>query len=197
MKPEETYQQYLADKTSTQPEEYTDMLRTGNIDEHFTNKINLLTHIFNFNEATSILDVGSSGFFTSLLMRDRPGIKRATVIDGNKEQMQSIQPYIDKRITQVYHNFYQQSFPNISHHHLALHIDFAEHLPDDLYTEILHWTMERAQGVYIYTPEYPNCADQYEHISVKTQTYFHSILGRYQYKIFAVRGRLFIVANNR
>jgi len=96
MKPEETYQQYLADKTSTQPEEYADMLRTGNIDEHFTNKINLLTHIFNFNEATSILDVGSSGFFTSLLMRDRPGIKRATVIDGNKEQMQSIQPYIDR-----------------------------------------------------------------------------------------------------
>lgn len=188
----EIYNHYLNDPDRSTTEELIETLK-GKPHNHFDNKLNLIKTVFNFNNITSILDVGSSGFFTSLLIKSLPSILYATAIDGDEEQITQLNPYIDKRIHQLYHNFYNKPFPTPKYHHIALHIDFPEHLPDDLYTEIFHWTMQYVSGIYIYTPEYPNTVDQYEHISVKTVDYFTNLFTNYRYKILVINQRIYAV----
>ena len=191
----EIYNRYLNDTNKSSAQEMIDILN-GKEDQHFKYKLALIKHVFNFNNITSILDVGSSGFFTSLLLQTLPQVQYATAIDGDYDNIKALQPFIDKRIHQIYHNFYDKPFPEIHQHHLALHIDFPEHLPDDLYTEIFNWTMKYVSGIYIYTPEYPLASDQYEHISVKTRQYFENLFSNYKYNMLVYNNRIFAVVKS-
>ena len=203
--PEECYKKYCIETRfgKNTAHEYINLLKYE-YDEKFVdlsnthiNKWNNLVKIFGNVINGRVLDIGGPGLGAMFLLRRRWDLSEIISIDGNKYSIEAFRPHLDKKIKSICCDF--SWFPEISgEFDTILQIDFAEHVSDDLYKKITKWALSKMKqngSLIIYTPEFPNCIDQLEHISVKSTGFFLNFflsLGLTAY-VEVNNGRIFMV----
>ena len=171
---------------------------------HWINKWKQLVEIFPFKNSKKILDVGSPGHGDSILLKLLPNIEKIVCVDGDLESIKIFKPYLDSWIIPIYQNFYE-GLPIVLNEKFdtLIQIDLPEHLPDNLYIDITKWGIEHLNEdgkIFIYTPNYPNCIDQIEHISVKSFDFFHQVfedLGFDCKNLSNSKSRLYLIVERR
>jgi len=165
------------------------------------NKWNNLVKMFGGTIKGKVLDVGGPGLGAMFLLRRKPDLSKIVCIDGNKYSIEAFKPYLDNRIESICCDF--SWFPEVDDDFdTILQIDFAEHVTDELYKKITKWAlskMKKSGHLLIYTPEFPNCVDQLEHISVKSLGFFIKFFLDLNMVINCevINGRIYMVVNNK
>ena len=183
--------------------EYIDLLKYGydgkhkKQSDHVNRKYKSIANMFGNIINGNVLDIGSPGIADMFLLRLIPNIDKIVCIDGNKYAVEAFRPHLDPKIESICCDF--SWFPECdSNFDTILQIDFPEHITDDLYIKITTWALSKMKNtgkLVIYTPEFPNCVNQMEHISVKSLGFYLKLFLNMNlfvtYKI--INGRIYMV----